>query len=181
MARWTIDGAHSNAEFVARHMMVSKVRGSFEHIEGFIDFDEANPAASYVEASINVASVNTREPNRDNHLRSGDFFDVENYPTMNFKSTNIEVNSENTGIITGDLTIRGTTLPVSFEVEYFGSGKSPFGDVRAGFVGTAKINREDFGLTWNQVLESGGVLVSKEISIEVNLQAFKATEESAKA
>lgn len=178
MARWNLDPSHSNAEFVVRHMMVSKVRGTFDNIEGYIEFDEANPADSYVEASIQVASVNTRDQNRDNHLRSADFFDAENHPTMTFKSAKIEVTGDSTGKITGDLTIRGTTKEVTFEVEFFGADVSPFGDIRAGFEGTTKINREDWGLTWNQALESGGVLVSKEITIEVNLQGIKVTEEA---
>ncbi len=173
MARWNIDSSHSSAEFVARHMMVTKVRGTFENITGYIEFDEENPANSYVEASIDVATINTRDQQRDNHLRSAEFFDVENHPAMTFKSTVIEVTSDNTGLITGDLTIRGTTREVTFEVEFSGAGASPFGDVRAGFAGTTKINREDFGLTWNVALEAGGVLVSKEIAIEVNLQGVK--------
>lgn len=173
MARWNIDPSHSNAEFVARHMMVTKVRGTFENIAGYIEFDEDNPANSYVEASIDLNTISTRDQQRDNHLRSADFFDVENYPTMTFKSTKIEVTGDNTGHITGDLTIRGVTHPVTFDVEYFGTGPSPFGDIRAGFSGTTKINREDWGLTWNVALEAGGVLVSKEIAIEVNVQGIK--------
>lgn len=177
MARWSFDPVHSNVEFVVRHMMVSKVRGEFGHVEGFLEFDEENPENSAVEASIDVSTINTGATDRDNHLRSADFFDVENHPTMSFKSTKIEVTSENAGKITGDLTIRGVTKEVTFDVEYFGQGPSPFGDIRAGFEGTAKINREDFGLMWNQVLESGGVLVSKDVIIEINLQAVKVAEQ----
>lgn len=173
MARWNIDPVHSNAEFVVRHMMVSKVRGTFENITGYIEFDEENPANSYVEANIEVTSVNTRDPQRDGHLRSADFFDAENHPVMTFKSTNIQITGDNTGHITGDLTIRGTSHPVTFDVEYFGSQPDMQGNPRAGFYGSAKINREDYGLLWNVALEAGGVLVSKEVTIEVNLQGIK--------
>ncbi len=173
MARWKIDPAHSNAEFVVRHMMISKVRGTFENIEGYIDFDEQNPENSYVEATIDVNTINTRNEQRDNHLRSADFFDVANYPTMTFKSTKVEVTGENTGRVTGELTIRGVTKEVTFDVEYYGAGPSPFGDVRAGFSGTTKINREDWGLTWNMALETGGVLISKEVTIEVNIEVIQ--------
>lgn len=179
MARWNFDPAHSNAEFVVRHMMVSKVRGTFDNIEGFIEFDEENPANSSVEASIDVTSVNTRQEPRDTHLRSADFFDVENHPKMTFKSTKIEITGDNTGKITGNLTIRGTTNEVTFDVTYFGQNPSPFGDLRAGFEGSTTINREEFGLTWNQALETGGVLVGKEVTIEVNLQTVKTEEATA--
>jgi polyisoprenoid-binding protein YceI len=178
MARWSFDPVHSNVEFVVRHMMVSKVRGEFSHIDGFLNFDEENPENSSVEATINVNSISTGADDRDNHLRSADFFDAENFPAMTFKSTKIEITGDNQGKITGDLTIRGVSKEVSFDVEYFGQGLSPFGDIRAGFEGTTRINREDFGLTWNQVLESGGVLVSKDVIIEVNLQAVKVTEQA---
>lgn len=177
MASWGFDPVHSTVEFVVRHMMISKVRGNFETIDGRLEFDPENPEASSIEATVAIDSINTGATDRDNHLRSADFFDMENHPHMTFKSTAIEVTGENEGKVTGDLTIRGTTKSVTFDVEYFGEGPSPFGDHRAAFVGTAKINREDFGLMWNQVLESGGVLVSKDVIIEINLQAVKISEE----
>ncbi len=173
MARWNIDPAHSRAEFTVRHMMVTKVRGSFEDISGWLEFDEANPANSHVEATIQVNSITTNAEDRDTHLRSPDFFDVENYPTMTFKSTAIEVTGDQVGKVTGDLIIRGTTRQVTFDVEFFGTAASPFGDHRAGFTGTTKINREDFGLTWNVALEAGGVLVGKDVTINVDLQVVE--------
>lgn len=173
MARWNIDPAHSRAEFTVRHMMVTKVRGAFEDISGWLDFDEENPANSQIEATIQVATINTNAADRDNHLRSPDFFDVDHFPTMSFKSTSIEITGDNVGKVTGDLTIRGTTKEVTFDVEFFGTASSPFGDERAGFSGTTKIDREDFGLTWNVALETGGVLVGREVTINVDLQVVQ--------
>lgn len=170
LTTWNIDPAHTNIDFSVRHMMVSTVKGTFSDVSGTLSFDEESPEASSIEVQIGTASVNTNVGDRDNHLRSPDFFDVENYPYMTFKSTKIEVTGENAGKITGDLTIRDVTKEVTLEAEYFGQGKSPFGDIRAGFNGSTKINREDFGLTWNQTLETGGVLVGKEIKINIDLQ-----------
>lgn len=180
MARWKFDPAHSGTEFVVRHMMVSKVRGTISGIDGWLEFDAANPTNSKIEAHVDVRTINTQQPDRDGHLRSADFFDAENYPTLTFKSTKIEATSDTEGKVYGDLTIRGVTRPVAFDVEYFGSIQSLFGDTRAGFSGNVTINREDFGLTWNKALETGGVLVGKEVSIHVELQAIlEAVAESA--
>ncbi len=170
MARWNIDPMHSEATFTVKHLMFSKVRGSFAGPQGYVDFDPDNPAASSVEATIDVSTISTGAADRDAHLRSEDFFMVEEHPTMTFKSTNIEVTGDNTGKITGDLTMRGVTKPVTFDVEFMGSGGSPFGDLRAGFTGSVTINRKDWGLSWNQALETGGVLVSEEVTIDVELQ-----------
>lgn len=178
MARWKLDPAHSGVSFTVRHMMVSKVRGTISGIDGWLEFDETNPANSTIEASVDVSTINTQQTDRDAHLRSADFFDVENYPTLTFKSTKVEVSSDNTGKVQGDLTVRGVTRPVTFDVEYFGTIKSPFGDTRAGFTGNVTINREDFGLTWNQALETGGVLVGKEVSIHVELETILETAEA---
>lgn len=176
MATYQIDTMHSAAEFSVKHMMITTVRGVFEDIQGRLEFDAENPANSQVSATIKVATVNTRVEDRDNHLRSADFFDAENHPDMTFESTRIEVTGDNTGKVTGNLTIRGTTKPVTFDVTYFGEmPNSPFGDERVGFAGTTVINREDWGLTWNQALEKGGVLVSKDVTINVELQAVKQT------
>lgn len=177
MAIWNFDPAHSTAEFSVKHMMFTTVRGQFPELDGKLEFDPENPGASTIEATINVNSVNTRAADRDNHLCSPDFFDVENHPHMTFKSTNVEMTGDNTAKVTGDLTIRGTTRQVTFDVDYLGQGVSPFGDTRAGFNGTTRINREDFGLTWNAPLETGGVLVGKEVDIIVELQAVRVTEE----
>lgn len=171
MATWTIDTSHSAAEFAVRHMMVTTVKGTFESLTGSLSFDAANPAASSVEAHIDVAGINTRFADRDNHLRSADFFDVENFPKMTFKSTSVQVTGDNVGKVTGELTIKDVTKTVTFDVEFFGEVKSPFGDTRVGFQGTTTINREDWGLTWNVALETGGVLVDKNVKITVDLQA----------
>ncbi len=172
MATYTIDTAHSMAEFSVRHMMISTVRGVFDDLTGTLEFDKENPAASSIEAVIKTATVNTRMTDRDNHLRSADFFDAETYPEMTFKSTKVEVTGDNTAKVTGDLTIRDTTKAVTFDVTYFGEmPNTPFGDERVGFTGTVVINREDWGLNWNQALEAGGWLVSKEVTINIELQA----------
>jgi polyisoprenoid-binding protein YceI len=176
MAVWNFDKTHSSANFSVRHMMVTTVRGSFSDMDGVLNFDPANPAAASVEATIKAASINTGVADRDNHLRSADFFDVEKFPTLTFKSTSVKLNDNNSGVVTGDLTIKDVTRPVTLEVEYLGEQPSPFGDRRVGFSATTKINREDFGLTWNVALETGGVLVSKDIKIELDLQAVLATE-----
>lgn len=176
MAQWNFDPAHSNAEFSVRHMMVTNVRGTFDKVSGTLDFDPANPAAARVEATIEAASISTGAEDRDNHLRSADFFDVEKFPTITFKSTSVEPTGDESARITGELTMRGVTRTITIDAEYLGQGPSPFGDVRAGFEGTVKINREDFGLTWNQALESGGVLVGKEVKITLNVQAVMASE-----
>ncbi|NDJ85986.1 MAG: YceI family protein [Chloroflexi bacterium] len=173
MARWNIDPVHSSAQFSVRHMMVNKVRGVFSNLTGWLEFAEDTPESAQIEATIDVSSIDTRTNDRDNHLRSPDFFDVENYPQMVFKSTSVKKTGENTGQVTGDLTIKDVTREVTFDIEYYGQADSPFGDVRAGFSGTSKINREDFGLTWNQALESGGVLVGKEVQITIELQVVQ--------
>lgn len=174
MNTWNIDAKHSTIEFAVRHMMITTVKGTFEQFEGVIEFDEANPSHSTVTAKIRTASVNTRTPDRDNHLRSGDFFDSENYEFMTFTSKRIEVTGDNTANVIGDLTIRDTTHEVVLEAELTGQGTNPYGMTVAGFTATTKINREDFGLTWNVALEAGGVLVSKEVKITLDLQAVKA-------
>ena len=172
MAKWTLDAAHTFATFSARHMMVTTVRGKLGTISGQIEFDLANPAAAKIEATIDTAGLNSGVVDRDIHLRSADFLDVENHPTITFKSTRIEVTGETTGKVHGDLTIRGVTRPVVLDVEYLGQTPSPFGDTRAGFTGTTKINREDWGLTWNMAIEAGGVLVGKEVKIELDVEAI---------
>lgn len=176
MAQWNIDNAHSAADFVVRHMMVTNVRGTFGELSGIINFDPANPAQASVEATINVASISTGVEDRDNHLRSPDFFDVENYSNIIFKSTSTEVTGENSAKIIGDLTIRDVTKNVTLNVEFLGQTPSPFGDTRAGFEANVKINREDFGLTWNQALEAGGVLVGKDVKINLDIQAVLVAE-----
>lgn len=177
MSTWNLDIAHTSAEFAVKHMMFATVRGSFSGISGTVEFDPDNPAAASVEAIIPAASVNTGTPDRDNHLRSADFFDVANHPNITFKSTKVVARDANHAQVTGDLTMRGVTRAVVLDVEFLGTGKNPWGMQIAGFVATTTINREDFGLTWNQVLETGGVLVGKDIKIELNAQAILVTEQ----
>ncbi len=176
MATWNLDPTHSAAEFAVKHMMVTTVRGKFDSLTGSIVFDPANPAASSVNVEIDAASISTGTNDRDNHLRSADFLDAENFPKLTFKSTNIEVTGENTGRITGDLTIREVTRPVVIDAEFLGNLKDPWGNAKIAFSGETKINREDFGLVWNVALETGGVLVGKEIKIFLEAQAVAVQE-----
>ena len=172
MATWQFDPTHSAAEFAARHMMVSTVRGSFKNVTGTLNFDPENSESSSVEATINVSEMaSTGVADRDNHLKSPDFLDAEQYPTITFKSTKVVKTGDTTANIHGDLTIRDVTRPVVLETEWLGVVTSPFGGQVAGFEATTKINREDFGLTWNMALESGGVLVGKEIKISLAVEA----------
>lgn len=172
MATWTFDPAHTSASFSARHMMVSTVRGSFAPPTGTLEFDENNPAAAKVYAELDASTLTSGVADRDNHLRSPDFIDAGNFPTITFSSTNVEVTGDNTANVTGDLTIRGVTHPVVLKTEFLGIVNSPFGDKRAGFSATGKFNREDWGLNWNMAIEAGGVLVGKEIKIELDLEAI---------
>ncbi|MCP4363036.1 MAG: polyisoprenoid-binding protein [Chloroflexi bacterium] len=173
---WQIDSAHSHIYFTARHMMISKVRGQFESFTGTVNFDEENPTRTTVDIEADLDSINTQEEQRDNHLKSPDFFDVANYPLMTFKSTKVEQTGENKGKLHGDLTIRGVTKPVVLTAEYAGQAKSPWGTVSAGFSATGNINRKDWGLNWNQALETGGFLVGDKIKIEIELELVKQPE-----
>ena len=176
MTLWNIDTTHAQANFAARHMMITTVRGSFNKITGTINFDPANPSAASVEAVIDTTTMSsTGNDQRDGHLKSPDFLDIEKFPTITFKSTKVEANGSE-GKIYGDLTIKGVTKPVVLQAEFLGQGKSPFGTTVAGFNGKTKINREDFGLNWNMALEAGGWLVSKDITIELDVEAVLATE-----
>lgn len=170
MTKYTIDQSHSTIEFELKHMMVSKVRGNFDTYTAEIEADDITDlTTATIEIKIDAASINTRNEDRDNHLRSGDFFETEKYPTIDFKSTNITKDGDSYKL-TGDLTIKDTTKPVTFDVEFGGKGVNPWGVDVYGFEASTKINREEFGLTWNQALETGGVLVSKDIKINVELQ-----------
>lgn len=176
---WQIDSAHSHIYFTARHMMISKVRGQFESFTGSVNYDEQNPNRTTVDIEVDINSINTQEGQRDTHLRSADFFDADNYPTMRFQSTKVEQVDEDTGKLYGNLTIHGVTKPVVLNVEYAGQAKSPWGTVSAGFSGTTTINRKDWGLNWNQALETGGVLVGDKIQIEIELELVQVTEAEA--
>ncbi|MAS37133.1 MAG: polyisoprenoid-binding protein [Anaerolineaceae bacterium] len=178
MAQWQLDPTHSSADFAARHMMISTVRGGFRNVTGTIDFDPENPEAASVEASIEVASMtSTGVADRDNHLKSPDFLDAEKYPMITFKSTRVEKTGDKTAKVYGDLTIRDVTRPAVIDAELLGIVNSPFGQKVAGFHGTTTINREDFGLTWNVAVEGGGVLVGKEIKIALDVEAVPVAEE----
>lgn len=165
---WVLDPSHSEVDFSVRHMMISKVRGTFGMKSATLVAPE-NPLDATVQASVDVTSVDTKDANRDEHLRSADFFDVEKYPTLDFRSTGARVENGKY-LIDGDLTIRGVTKPVTFEFELGGFGTDPYGNYKAGATATAVINREDFGLTWNAALETGGVLVGKDVTIHLDMQ-----------
>ena len=173
---WQIDRAHSEINFTVRHMMISKVRGSFNNFNGVINWDEENPANTTLEVEIEIASIDTREEQRDNHLKSPDFFDAEQFPIMKFKSTQVQPIDDESGKLYGDLTIRGITKPVILDVEYTGQAQSPWGTINAGFSATATINRKDWELNWNQALETGGFLVGEKIKIEIELELVKQPE-----
>jgi polyisoprenoid-binding protein YceI len=173
---WAIDSVHSEINFSVRHMMVSTVRGRFEKFSGSINFDEAQPARTTVDLQIEAASVNTREAQRDGHLKSPDFFDAEKYPYLTFKSKRIDMVEGHHAKLVGNLTIRDVTKEVVFDVEYAGQAKSPWGTTSAGFSAQTKINREDWGLTYNQVLETGGVMVGKDITLNVEVELVKQPE-----
>jgi polyisoprenoid-binding protein YceI len=177
-ATWVIDASHSQIQFSARHMMISKVRGQFHRFTGNVHFDEQTPANSSVNVEIEVASIDTRDEKRDGHLTSPDFLDVANYPTISFVSKRIEAVDETHGKITGDLTIRGVTREVTLDTEYNGQAQSPWGTTSAGFNASTKINRKDWGLNWNVALETGGVLVGEEVSIDIELEIVKQVPQS---
>ena len=170
---WQIDTSHSSVDFSIRHMMISTVRGTFERFSGTVEADEANPTAALVDVQIEVASINTRDEKRDAHLRSPDFFDVDTYPTIRFKSKRVERTNDDTGKLIGDLTIKDVTREVVLDVEYAGQSRSPWGTTSAGFSATTKINRKDWGLNWNVALETGGVLVADEVKIHIEVELVK--------
>jgi len=171
---WNIDPVHSVAEFKVKHMMISNVKGQFTNLKGSVTLNEADIMRSQVEASIDATSINTRDPQRDGHLKSADFFDVEKYPTLAFKSTRIGRAGDGELKVAGDLTIHGVTRPVVFHVEGPAApGKDPWGNTRIGLSATTKVNRKDFGLTWNAALETGGILVGDEVTITLDVQFVK--------
>jgi polyisoprenoid-binding protein YceI len=172
---WNLDSVHSVAEFKVKHMMISNVKGQFTGVKGVLALDETDLTNSHVEASIEAASINTREAQRDAHLKSGDFFDVEKFPTLSFKSTRISRVGDGELAVAGDLTIHGVTHNVVFSVEGpTPPAKDPWGNTRVGLSATTKVNRKDFGLTWNAALETGGILVGDEVTITLDTQFVKA-------
>ncbi len=170
---YTIDPAHTRLGFSARHAMVTTVRGSFKEFTGTAHIDAANPSASSVTLTIQAGSIDTGQADRDGHLVSADFFDVENNPSITFVSTKVDKVDDDTWAVTGDLTIKGSTKPVTIAFDETGSAQDPFGNVRVGFEGATSINRKDWGLTWNAALETGGVLVSEKIKLEFDVSAIK--------
>ncbi|MEU3450542.1 YceI family protein [Streptomyces thermolilacinus] len=171
---YRIDAAHSSIGFIARHAMVTNVRGAFTDYEGTLVLDGSDPAASSASIDVTMASVDTGSADRDGHLRAADFFDVEQFPLMTFRSTSAEALGGSDYRINGDLTIKGVTRPVSIDLEFNGAAKDPFGNERVGFEGKAEILRSDWGLTWNAALETGGVLVSDKIKLTFEISAIRA-------
>lgn len=174
---WNIEPNHSLVEFSAKHMMITTVKGRFRDVSGTIVIDEANPSRSSVDATMAAATIDTGVAQRDQHLVSADFLDAENHKAITFKSKRIEGARANEGdefTVVGDLTIRGTTREVTLKASYEGRGKDPWGGERISFTATGKIDRREFGLTWNQALEAGGILVSNDIKISIEVQAVRA-------
>jgi polyisoprenoid-binding protein YceI len=167
---YAIDPSHTNAEFVVRHMMIAKVRGRFAALSGTIDVPEGTDVPASIQATLELESLTTSEAQRDAHLKSPDFFDAANHPQITFRSTKITPNGDELAV-TGDLTIRGTTLPVVLKATFEGRTTDPWGNRRVGYEAHAKISRKDFGLTWNQALEAGGVAVGDEVKIELAVEA----------
>jgi polyisoprenoid-binding protein YceI len=170
---WQLDPSHTNVEFAVKHMMVSRVKGSFPGVTGTITIDEENFANSSAEVEIDVSTITTRDEKRDEHLRSADFFNVEAHPTMRFVSTGVKSVDGDEFKLAGDLTISGITMPVELKVERTGTGVSPWGSTVAGFEAETKISRKDFGLTWNVALEAGGFMVGDEIKIHLDIEAIQ--------
>ena len=170
---WTLDQTHTRLGFVTRHAMITKVRGSFNDFTGTVTVPEEGINGAKAEVTINATSIDTRNADRDGHLKSNDFFDMENHPQITFTSTKIEANGSGGVDVTGDLTIKGTTKSITIPFSYEGTATDPFGNQRAGFEGTTVINRSDFGLSWNAALETGGVLVSEKVTLEIEVSAIK--------
>jgi polyisoprenoid-binding protein YceI len=170
---WKIDSNHSRIGFNVRHMMIATVHGHFEDFGGTVDFDENNPVNTKVDIWIDAASLTTKAADRDNHLRSADFFDVQNHPYLKFKSKRVEQIDNENGRLIGDLTIRGVTQEVELAVTHAGIATSPWGQTVAGFTAATSVNRKDFDLTWNVALETGGLLVGEKVKIEIELELIK--------
>lgn len=172
---WNIDPAHATAEFKVKHMMIANVKGHFSKVTGVLNHAEGDPTKSRVEATIEAASIETREPQRDTHLRSEDFLHVEKFPILSFRSTDIKVTGDGELKVQGELTIRGVTRKVTFAVEGpTPSAKDPWGNTRIAVSATTKINRKDFGLVWNAALETGGILVGDDVTITLDVEFVKA-------
>jgi len=167
-----LDASHSHVGFSVRHAMVSRTKGQFAEVTGTVHIAE-NPVESWVEVDIPVASLDSRDEKRDGHLLSADFFDAENHPSLHYRSTKVTPADDSRWVVEGELTIKGVTRPVGLEVTFEGGAKDPWGNSRIGFTAHAEVNREDFGLTWNQALETGGVLVGKQVKIDIEAEAVQ--------
>ena len=174
MATYTVDYQHSDVGFSVRHMVFAKVRGHFTKWTADLAFDPADASKSSVKVEVDASSIDTREPQRDGHLKSPDFLDVQKYPNLTYKSTKVEKAGDKKYAVTGDLTIHGVTRPVKLEVEELGGGKDPWGNQRLAFAAKTRIDRGDFGLKWNQALETGGLLVGEKVEIEIDIEAVAA-------
>jgi len=173
LSKWTVDTAHSSVEFTIKHMMFAKVRGSFHDFDASIEADPSDLTTANIEFSVDVASIDTASADRDNHLRSADLFDVDKFPKMTFKSTNIVKTGEDEYEVTGDLTIRDVTKPETFKVTFEGQGKDPWGNIKFGYNAEGKIKRSDYGLTYNAALETGGFLIGEDVNISIVIEASK--------
>ena len=175
VSTWNLDPAHSSAEFKVKHMMIANVKGGFHGLKVALTLDEADPSRSKVTASADVSTLSTGDEQRDAHLKSGDFFDAAAYPEITFRSTSVKKTGDGEFAVTGELTMHGVTKPVTFAVEGLGApNKDPWGNLRIGLSASAKVNRKDFGLTWNSTLETGGVLVGEEVTLSLEAQFIKA-------
>ncbi|MRG87310.1 YceI family protein [Salinibacillus xinjiangensis] len=172
--KWKLDENHKSMEFVVKHMMISKVKGSFKDFEASIEADPEELTTADIQFEVDLASINTQNEDRDNHLRSGDFFDVENHPKMIFKSTKVVRTGDGEYDVTGDLTIRGTTNQETFKATFEGAAKDPYGNDVVAFSAEGKVNRKEYGLTWNVPLEAGGVLVGEDVKFTIETEALKA-------
>jgi polyisoprenoid-binding protein YceI len=172
--QWNIDASHSNAHFSVRHMMITNVRGEFQKLEGTVAFDSANPEATKIEATVDVASINTRDAQRDGHLKSADFLDAEKFPKLTFKSKSVRTKDKDHLTVTGDLTIRGVTKEIVLDVEGPSAASTdPFGNLRVGATATTKLKRDEFGIVWNAALEAGGVLVGNDVNVTIDISLIK--------
>lgn len=173
LSTWGLDPTHSGVSFTIKHMMFSKVRGSFKSFEASIEADPSDLTTASVSFSVDLASVDTNNADRDNHLKSADFFDVENHPKMTFTAKSIAKNGDGSYAMTGDLSLHGVTKSETFTVEFEGEGKDPWGNTKAAFHAAGTVNRTDYGLKWNAALEAGGFLVGDEVKVEIEVQAVK--------
>ncbi|WP_040949497.1 YceI family protein [Gorillibacterium massiliense] len=172
-AKWAVDASHSSVDFSIRHMMIAKVKGTFHAFEAAIEADPADLTTADISFSVDLASIDTRNTDRDNHLRSGDFFEIEKFPKMTFQSAKIVKTDDGEYDVTGNLTLRGVTREETFSVTFEGAGKDPWGNEKVGFSGKGSIKRSDYGLTYNAALETGGVLIGDEVKVSIEVEAAK--------